>query len=91
MIVNMQHTLKLVKESMQRAREWAKFYVEKNQSPTTYEVNGKMFLIIKPLSSDLRLRKCPKFSPQYCEPFSILKTKKQSGLSINFPKKMENP
>jgi len=45
MIVNMQHTLKLVKESMQCAQEWAKFYVEKNQSPTTYEVNDKMFLI----------------------------------------------
>jgi hypothetical protein len=46
MIVNMQHTLKLVKESMQCAQEWAKFYVEKNQSPTTYEINDKMFLII---------------------------------------------
>jgi hypothetical protein len=39
MITTMHHTLKLFKESMQSAQDWAKFYKDKNCTPQEFEVN----------------------------------------------------
>jgi hypothetical protein len=60
MIIDMQYTLKLVKENIESAQEQAKFYVDKNLSPREFEVNDKVYLKVKPLRSALRLKKYSK-------------------------------
>jgi hypothetical protein len=60
MIINMQYTLKLVKENIESAQEQAKFYVDKNLSLREFEVNDKVYLKVKPLRSALRLKKYSK-------------------------------
>ncbi len=75
MIINMQCTLKLVKESIENAQEQVKFYANKNWNPREFEVNEKVFLRVKLLRSALRLRKYSKLSLQYCGPFAIFKNK----------------
>ncbi len=62
MIANMYNILKLVKKYMQSAQEQAKFYANKRWCPMEFEVSDKMFLIVKPLKSCLRLGKYPKLS-----------------------------
>jgi len=73
MIIDMQYTLKLVKENIESAQEQAKFYVDKNLSLGEFEVNDKVYLKVKPLRSALRLKKYSKLPLRYCGPYAILK------------------
>jgi hypothetical protein len=54
----MHHMLKLVKESMQNAQDWTKFYKNKISTPWDFEVKDWIFLRVKPYYSGLKLGKC---------------------------------
>jgi hypothetical protein len=62
-MIVVQYILKLIKENMQNAQKWAKFYANINQNPIFFEIIHKVLLKMKPVKNDLRLGKCPKLPP----------------------------
>ncbi len=54
-MIDVQYILKLIKENMQNAQKWAKFYANINQNPNFFEIIHKVLLKMKPVKNDLRL------------------------------------
>ena len=60
-------------QSLKRASDRQKSYVDLHRSSHTFQVGDKVFLRVKPKRGSLKMGKCRKLSFRYYEPFEVLR------------------
>ena len=61
-----------INQSLKRASERQKSYANLHRSSRTFQTGDKVFLMVKPKRSSLKLSKCRKLAFRYCGPFEVL-------------------
>ena len=84
-LVGMQDNLKLAKLKLQQAAERAKFYANRKRSFRSFEEGEKVFLQVPLNSTSLSTGKCPKLSPRFCGPWTIIKKLSDVAYRLELP------
>ncbi|KAJ7519676.1 hypothetical protein O6H91_20G050300 [Diphasiastrum complanatum] len=70
---DMETMIKTTKANVKQAQARAMHYADKTRSDVTFQEGDQVFLKVPEDSTTLSTSKCPKLSPRYCGPFTILK------------------
>ena len=65
--------LQVIRETLKRASDRKKGYVDLHQSSWVFKVGDRVFLMVKPKRSSLKLGKYKKLAYTYCGPYEILR------------------
>ena len=77
--------MRVVRQSLKRASDRYKSYVDLHRSSCTFQIGDKVFLRVKPKRSFLKMGKCRKLSFRYCGPFEILRRMGEQSYKLALP------
>ena len=80
-----QHNLQFAKDKLQQAANRAKYYADQKRTPRMFNVGEKVFLQVPLTSTSLSTGKCPKLSPQFCGPWSIVQKLSDVAYRLELP------
>ena len=84
-LTSLQANLHIAKARMQQAADRAKHYADKKRSFRTFEQGEKVFLQVPAKSTSLSTGKCPKLSPRYCGPWTIVQKLSDVAYRLELP------
>ena len=90
-LASMQDNLKLARLTLQQDVERAKFCANKKRSFRSFEEGEKVFLQVPLNSTSLSTGKCPKLSPRFCGPWTIIKKLSDSCLPVGTSTRLSCP
>ena len=79
------HNLQFAKDKLQQAADRAKYYADQKRTPRTFNVGEKVFLQVPLTSTLLSTSKCPKLSPWFCGPWSIVQKLSDVAYRLELP------
>ena len=83
---DMNEMLKLAKDSIKRAQDRARTYTDPHRRPLTFEEGEQVYLKVPEKSETMKTGPCPKLSPRYCGPFTILKRVGDMAYKLQLPR-----
>ncbi|KAJ7563893.1 hypothetical protein O6H91_03G129200 [Diphasiastrum complanatum] len=81
----METMIKIAKDNVKQAQARAKHFADKTRTDVTFQEGDRVFLKVPEDSSTLSTGKCPKLSPRYCGPFTILNRIGSSAYQLALP------
>ena len=81
----MDRQMQAIRQSLKKASDRQKSYADLHRSSRTFQVGDKVFLIVKPKRSSLKMGKCRKLSFRYCGPFEVLRSMGEQSYKLALP------
>ncbi|MCO5555871.1 hypothetical protein L7F22_009416 [Adiantum nelumboides] len=84
-LANIHRNMQVAREKLQQAADRAKFYEDKKRSARTFDEGDRVFLQVPLSSTSLSTGKCPKLSPRFCGPWTIIKKLSDVAYRLELP------
>lgn len=82
---DMNEMLKLAKDNIKKAQDRARTYTDPHRRPLTFEKGEQVYLKVLETSETMKAGPCPKLSPRYYGPFTILKRVGDMAYKLQLP------
>ncbi|MCO5597304.1 hypothetical protein L7F22_051380 [Adiantum nelumboides] len=84
-LAKIHRNMQVAREKLQQAADRAKFYADKKRSARTFDEGDRVFLQVPLSSTSLSTGKCPKLSPRFCGPWTIIKKLSDVAYRLELP------